>query len=148
VLNNNQKGRVKMKKRICLFGIVLVLGVIVGSYSSNAVEVKEKKGPMADSSKMMLEHVSMDCTICHGASGPKGVQMGNHPKEKCTDCHVQGVAKPLTHKAKRINLSREMMLKHGAALNCKICHGENGPSPMMLEHVGMDCQTCHVVEDR
>lgn len=137
-----------MKKRIYLSSIVLLLGVMVGSsYSSAAVEVKEKMVPMADSGKMMLEHVGMDCTICHGVNGPKGVQMGNHPKQHCTDCHVKGV-KPLAHKAKRINLSRAMMLKHGASLNCKVCHGENGPTPMMLEHVGMDCQTCHVVEER
>jgi len=134
-----------MKKRLYLSGVVLLVGIMAGWGMSYAGE----KVPMADSSKMMMEHIDMDCTICHGADGPKGVKMMNHPKQKCSDCHTQGSsAKPLTHKESRTALSHEMMLKHGAALNCKLCHGDTGPKGMMLEHMGMDCQTCHVVEGR
>lgn len=135
-----------MKKKSYL--LVLLLGVGFVTFA-NVNPVSAKEAPMADSSKMMLEHVGMDCTNCHGAAGPKGVDMGKHPKQSCTDCHVQGMTKPLTHKEKRTSLAREMMLKHGAALQCKLCHGEHGAGgKMMMEHIGMDCQTCHVVGEK
>jgi len=134
-------------KKIYLSGVAFLLGIFLCSLPSLATD-STKTAPMAASNKMMLEHVGMDCTICHGENGPKGVKMGNHPKQQCTDCHAQGITKALKHKEKRTSLAREMMLKHGAAINCKICHGENGPDGMMLEHIGMDCQTCHVVEDK
>lgn len=111
-------------------------------------QAREKEPPMADASKMMLEHMDMDCTVCHGEAGPKGIKMGMHPKQKCTDCHVQGMTKALTRKEKRTSLAREMMLKHGAALQCKFCHGDGPKGGMMMEHIGMDCQTCHVVDEK
>lgn len=132
-----------MNKKSYLLSVVLCTGFIMIASLSPA---DDKKQPLADSSKMMLEHIGMDCTVCHGAGGPKGVNMNNHPKQSCTDCHVQGVTKALTRKEKRTSLAKEMMLKHGAALQCKLCHGEHGAGgKMMLEHIGMDCQTCHVV---
>lgn len=137
-----------MEKKLHLIGIALIGGLLVNFNSTQAQEVAEAKPPMAATNKMMLEHIGIDCVICHGENGPKGVKMGNHPKQQCTDCHVQGIAKALTHKVKRTSLARDMMLKHGALINCKVCHGETGPAGMMLEHVGMDCQTCHVVEDK
>lgn len=135
-----------MKKGIYLSGVVVLWGVMVGSHLTNAAD---KAGPLADSSKMMFEHVDMDCTLCHGENGPKGIEMGNYSNQKCTDCHSQGAAKAKkTPDQTRTKLSQEMMLKHGAALNCKLCHGENGTNGMILEHVGMDCQACHRVEAR
>lgn len=135
-----------MKKKSYLFGVLMGIGFMMIAIVSFA---SGKEAPMADSSKMMLEHIGMDCTICHGIDGPKGVDMGKHPKQSCTDCHVQGVTKVLARKEKRTSLAKEMMLKHGAALQCKFCHGEDGAGgKMMMEHIGMDCQTCHVVEGR
>lgn len=133
-----------MKKKGYLFGMLLGAGLMLAA--SSPADAKEP--PMADSSKMMLEHIDMDCAVCHGENGPKGFKMGNHPKQKCTDCHTQGMSKAITRKEKRTSLAREMMLKHGAALQCKLCHGEHGPKGMMMEHIGMDCQTCHVVADK
>jgi hypothetical protein len=134
-----------MKKKSYLYGVVLAAIFMMIPCSSQA---ESKAAPMADASKMMLEHVDMDCTVCHGAAGPKGMKASVHPKQKCTDCHVQGVTKALTRKEKRSTLPREMMLKHGASLQCKFCHGEGPKGVMMMEHVGMDCQTCHVVGER
>jgi len=135
-----------MKKKSYLLGVLLGTGFIL---IANVNLANSKEPPLADSSKMMIEHIGMDCTVCHGVEGPKGVDMGKHPKQSCTDCHVQGVTKALAHKEKRTSLAREMMLKHGAALQCKVCHGEHGAQGgMMMEHVGMDCQTCHVVDEK
>ena len=135
-----------MKKQHYLFYAVLYAGLMMGPATPATAD--EKAPPLADSSKMMLEHIGMDCTICHGENGPKGFNMGNHPKQLCTDCHAQGTTKALTHKEKRTSLAREMMLKHGAKLQCKLCHGENPSGGMMLEHIGMDCQTCHFVVEK
>ena len=135
-----------MKKNIYLLGALLSTGVMMIASLSPA---SDKEAPLADSNKMMMEHVGMDCTVCHGIDGPKGFDMKTHPKQSCTDCHAQGVTKAISRKEKRTSLAKEMMLKHGAALQCKLCHGENGAGgKMMLEHVGMDCQTCHVVEGK
>ncbi len=134
-----------MKKKSYLYCVVLATIFMMIPTSSQA---QAKAAPMADASKMMLEHIDMDCTVCHGEAGPKGMKMGMHPKQKCTDCHVQGVTKVLTRKEKRTSIAREMMLKHGAALQCKLCHGEGAQGGMMMEHIGMDCQTCHVVDAR
>ena len=134
-----------MKEKSYLYGTVLCIIFILAPCLSKA---EMKKAPMADSRKMMLEHIDMDCTNCHGETGPKGVKMGMHPKQKCTDCHEQGSTKPLTHKEKRTSIAREMMLKHGAALQCTLCHGEGPKNEMMMEHIGMDCKTCHVVDER
>lgn len=134
------------QKWIRRIGLTMAAGAVFFCQGATA---GEKEAPMADTGRMMMEHIDMDCTICHGESGPKGFDMGNHPKQKCTDCHVPGTTQVLKHKEKRTSIAREMMLKHGAALNCKLCHGETGAGGrMMLEHVGMDCQTCHVVEER
>lgn len=134
-----------MKKNYLLHVVLGIGFTLIASVSL----ASDKEAPMADSNKMMMEHIGMDCTVCHGAEGPKGVDMKKHPKQSCTDCHVQGVSKVLTRKEKRTSLAREMMLKHGAALQCKLCHGENGAGgKMMLEHIGMDCQTCHVVDEK
>ena len=134
-----------METKSYLLGVLLGAGFILIA----SVPASCKEPPLADSSKMMIEHVGMDCTVCHGAGGPKGADMGKHPKQSCTDCHVQGATKALSHKEKRTSLAREMMLKHGAALQCKLCHGEHGAGgKMMLEHIGMDCQTCHVVDEK
>ena len=135
-----------MMNKNYLLSAVLGTGLIMVASLSTA---SDKEAPMADASKMMMEHVGMDCTVCHGANGPKGFDMGKHPKQSCTDCHSKGTTKVLARKDKKTTLAREMMLKHGAALQCKLCHGEHGAGgKMMLEHVGMDCQTCHVVGDK
>ncbi len=134
-----------MKVKSYLYGMLLCTVFMLIPYASKA---ETKKAPMADSNKMMLEHIDMDCTNCHGEAGPKGIKMSQHPKQKCTDCHAQGATKVLTRKEKRTSIAREMMLKHGAALQCKLCHGEESKNKMMLEHIGMDCQTCHVVDER
>ena len=135
-----------MNNKSYLLGALLGTGFIMIANLSPAMD---KEAPMADSSKMMMEHIAMDCTVCHGIEGPKGVNMSKHPKQSCTDCHAQGTTKALPRKEKRTSLAREMMLKHGAVLQCKFCHGEQGAGgKMMMEHIGMDCQTCHVVEER
>lgn len=131
-----------MKKQYSLGFIVLCAGLI---FLVSPMYASETKAPDTSHGKMMMEHEGMACTNCHGDNGPEGVNMGNHPKQLCSDCHHDsGAVKDV--KIKKTSIARDMMLKHGSTLNCKACHGE-GPKSMPMEHVGMDCQTCHVVED-
>jgi mono/diheme cytochrome c family protein len=134
------------RKGLLLMSIAFSLLFVVGSLSFAA---DTKKAPEANVGAMMMEHVGMDCSNCHGENGPKGVHMGSHPGMKCTDCHRIVDKKMVIVKAeKKTKISQELMLKHGASFNCKTCHGEKGPKGMMMEHEGMDCKICHVVEAR
>jgi len=129
-----------LRLMVLFVGLLVVTGLCLASGG-------EKKAPPAVYGSMMFEHADMACTICHGENGPKGVDMGNHPSQKCTDCHIPGTAK-IKRIEKKTSIAREMMLKHGAALNCKTCHGNGPKGVMMLEHMDMDCHICHVVEER
>ncbi|RMG05310.1 MAG: hypothetical protein D6726_01505 [Nitrospirae bacterium] len=138
-----------MERRVLLVVIVVLVSVLM---SLGVTLGAEKSPPPVHAGKMMLEHVGMDCTICHGKSGPEGVKMGNHPGQKCTDCH--NVEKPKTRLhvkqkpvKKKSPLAKSMMLEH-EGMDCRICHGENGPKGMMMEHEGMECTTCHIMEEK
>jgi hypothetical protein len=138
-----------MKRRaVVAEGIILTVCILLAAVPALG---SGKTPPKAHSGKMMLEHVGMDCRICHGENGPKGIKMGNHPGQKCTDCHevetmkVKKHLKAKPHK-KKTPLAKSMMLEH-EGMDCRICHGENGPKGMMMEHEGMECTTCHIMEE-
>ena len=128
------------KKKV---SIIFVLSVLLAAGSSFANE----KAPKAFSGSMMLEHVGMECSNCHGINGPKGTKMAKHPTQECTYCHeiTGGIKTPRLNK-KKISLSSSMMLEH-AGIECTTCHGENGPSGVnMGNHPAQKCTDCHILE--
>ena len=52
-----------MKKQRYLFYAVLCAGITMSTATPATTD--EKAPPLADSSKMMLEHIGMDCQTCH-----------------------------------------------------------------------------------
>jgi len=135
-----------MMEKLGFFGIIALLPLLVlGVYTA---EAEKDKAPAAHVGNMMLEHVGMDCSNCHGKEGPKGINMQNHPAQNCTDCHqIKEGEKTSVFKPKKVSIAKKHMLTHKVKLTCKGCHGEEGAPGMMLEHVGMDCETCHVIEE-
>ncbi len=120
----------------------------------STAEAGEKSPPPAYTGDMMLEHVGMDCTICHGEQGPKNVKMGNHPGQKCTDCHELKTKKiKKFDMPKKTAIAKSMMLEHDG-MDCRICHGKTGPKGMMdkiekmIKHKSMECTVCHIVEEK
>jgi hypothetical protein len=126
--------------------IFLIIVPLVFCYGVFQAQAGDKMAPKAHEGKMMLEHVGMSCQNCHGDKGPVGVKMGNHPEQKCTDCHIleEGKVTDKFKKREKTTIAKENMLEHAGAFACKKCHGEHGAKGMMLEHVGMDCEICHV----
>jgi len=136
-----------MMKKLFFFSIIALSFLL--AFTVRSGEAGNDQAPDAHLGNMMLEHVGMDCTNCHGKDGPAGAGMKNHPSQKCTDCHtLKKGGKTAKFKTKKISIARENMHNHKATFTCKGCHGEEGAPGMMMEHEGMDCETCHVVEDR
>ncbi|MBF0563675.1 MAG: hypothetical protein HQK89_00375 [Nitrospirae bacterium] len=141
-------------KKIQSMSIVLALFLGLFMLGISSTEAKEA-APKAEMWKMMPEHVGMDCRICHGENGPKDVKMGNHPGQKCTDCHDVKTKKIKEAKetVTKTPLANKMMLEH-EGMDCKTCHGEKGPKGMtekvksMMKHQTLDCKKCHIVETK
>jgi len=105
---------------------------------------KESRDAPGIGGGMIMEHIGMDCSNCHGKNGPKGMMM-EHEEMQCMICHdgAQDAAKTMTQVKKRgSSLSQKMMLEH-KNIACTNCHGKDGPEGMMMEHEGIGCSVCH-----
>ena len=122
----------------------VVLLFIALPFSLACGSEEKGQGASGKGGGMIMEHIGMDCTNCHGKSGPKGMMM-EHEGIECMICHdgAQDAGRTAKQMKKRGGaLSEKMMLEH-KNVACTNCHGKDGPEGMMMEHEQIGCAVCH-----